>query len=612
MAGFSTFYFLHPVMDYKFPLTGGPGYLMAAFSGGLALAGTTGFFQKHSNTIALFSMPLILLQVITNVALSYEWVDQGVLWSVLANTMSIPLAIVWYFILKHKSSALTNQIQLDSYSIASVFSGNAIKLVAGAIVLISGILFFYRLGYYDIWEDEDLVINAAKGVYENGFSYFEEGYKRTWLHTIICAGVFNIFGISEFTGRIPSAVFGILFVVSCFYVFARWYGLAWLALLIPIICLMNDRFLILFRYMRMYALLIPLFLIGVYVIYKAIGLFRKPPEDQAASGFDFRKWGLIAIAILFLPLLGHMHKLAMVLLPVIGLFILYIVLLERGRNQLRLLWITIGGMVVLMFFAFVVELESLKMFRQVASRLFTSHPPMTAYYAYVFENGLPLNSTLMLLLAGLGLLGSQLSRGLKSLLVFNYLLITIALVSMVYLVEGDGRDYRYTAHIVPFVVCTLLLVVYFAGRIVWKGSYPWTLVMVFIISSLKLMHEYEKVYVRHPWAPRYSVVYNSLKTQYKPGDAFFATNVKSYYLKAVDLAGTHYHKVPKRKEYTMEQFQADIKAEGHGWFLWELHKSHHLRKEIIEYIYRNFRPVHNSRTDEFGVELFYFDETMIR
>jgi hypothetical protein len=62
----------------------------------------------------------------------------------------------------------------------------------------------------------------------------------------------------------------------------------------------------------------------------------------------------------------------------------------------------------------------------------------------------------------------------------------------------------------------------------------------------------------------------------------------------------------------MEQFEADIRAEGRGWFLWELHKSHHLRQEIIQYIYKNFKPIHNSNLDDLGVELFYFDETMIR
>jgi hypothetical protein len=135
---------------------------------------------------------------------------------------------------------------------------------------------------------------------------------------------------------------------------------------------------------------------------------------------------------------------------------------------------------------------------------------------------------------------------------------------------------------------------------------------VFVFSTLQFANGYVRVYERHPWAPRYSTVYASLQAQYKPGDALFATNIKTYYLDPVVLAGTHYHKVPKKKGYTLEQLKADARQEGHGWFLWELHKTHQIREEVVQYIYTYFKPVHNSRLDDFGVELFYFDETMIR
>ncbi len=200
----------------------------------------------------------------------------------------------------------------------------------------------------------------------------------------------------------------------------------------------------------------------------------------------------------------------------------------------------------------------------------------------------------------------------KTLLILNYLFIIIAVVAMVYLIGNEGRDYRYIAHIVPFVVCTLLIAVHFYTKTLWKGSYPWAMIVVFLVSTLQLVDGYGRVYERHPWAPRYSTVYATLREQYKPGDALFATNIKTYYLDAVELAGTHYHKVPKKKGYTLEQLKEDARLEGHGWFLWEWHKTHQIRDEVVQYIYQNFKPVHNSRMDDLGVELFYFDETMIR
>ena len=612
VLGCLAYYYLQPILAFRTSDSAQMRMAMTVISGAAALLGSTGFFRREAGKVALWSIPIIGIQLLANILLTYQWVDPAGMWLFFANTITIPLGILWYFILRSRSVDEEVESTSASWSIPAVFNTTLSRVVGILILLVSCVLIFYRLGYYDIWEDENLVINAAKGVYEQGVAYFKDGYDRAWIHTLLCAGVFEVFGVSEFTGRIPSAIFGIVFVLVCFYVFARWYGLAWLALLIPLICLMNDRFLILFRYMRMYALLIPLFLLGVYLLYRAIEWIQKSSFNAEPSKSSYRPWLQVAIALLFIPLLAHIHKLSMILLPAFGLFVLYIVLLHRSRNQLRLLWISLAGGVVLLMLTFVVQLDALKMFRQVAEKIMVPHNPMTAYFEYVFKNGLPLNSTFMFLLAGLGLLGAKISRRYKSLLILNYLFIVIAVISMVYLIGNEGRDYRYVAHIVPFVVCTLLVTIYFAGRVVAKGSYPWTMILVLLIASIQLIYDYEKVYVRHPWAPRYSIVYDALKSQYKADDALFATNIKSYYLDPKALAGPHYHKVPKRKEYTMEQFEADIRAEGRGWFLWELHKSHHLRQEIIQYIYKNFKPIHNSNLDDLGVELFYFDETMIR
>ncbi len=610
IGGSALCYFLYPIQDFASGKAAGtPGFLLF-ISALLAGFGALPLFRKSVHTIALVSLPVLLLQITSNILLTYKWAESSELLIFLARGLTIPTGILWYFILKYKSEDIAAPDTTGEYKLSTVYKGLLPKIAGAVILVVCAFLFFYRLGYYDIWEDENLVINAAKGFYENGFAYFKEGYDRAWLHTLIVSGSFHLFGISEWAGRFPSAVFGLAFVLICFYVFARWFGLAWLAILIPLICLMNDRFLILFRYMRMYALLIPLFLAGVYLMYRAVLAFQQRGDADRSSP-QRTKWLYVAVALVMVPLMAHVHKLSMILLPVAGFFILYQVLLHPSRRQMQLLWIALGGGVLLLFFTFVVQLDAMRMFRQVANRIFSTHQFEPDYFGFVFENGLPLNSTLMFLLAGLGLLESKVSRHLKSLLILNYLFIIVALISMVYLIGNEGRDYRYIAHIVPFVVCTLLLVVYYCGQAVWKGSYPWSMIFVLGVSSLFLVKDYKLVYERHPWAPFYSLAYATLKSQYKPGDAIFAQNIKTYYLDPVALAGTHYHKISKKSDYLLDQFLADIQAEGHGWVIWELHKAHHWQRDILEYIYDHFKPIHNSYLDDLGVELFYFDETMI-
>jgi hypothetical protein len=266
---------------------------------------------------------------------------------------------------------------------------------------------------------------------------------------------------------------------------------------------------------------------------------------------------------------------------------------------------------LLLVLTFGVELAPLKMFRQAANRVLSPHDPKPAYFQFMFENGLAQNSTIMFLLAGLGLLGSKIKRSLKSLMVLQYLLILIPLVMMVYLADDQGKDFRYIAHIVPFVVSLLLLIAYGMGTMMFSRGGIWLPVAFFFMAGVQLWNDADRVYVKHPWAPRYSQVYRTLKANFHPDDALFAQNIKTYYLDPEALAGTHYHKVLKKRAYAMDQFLADIRAERHGWVMWELHKAYNWQPEILSYIYARFKPYHNQNMDELGVELFYFDESML-
>lgn len=363
--------------------------------------------------------------------------------------------------------------------------------------------------------------------------------------------------------------------------------------------------------MRMYALLIPLFLGGVYLIHRTLSKWQEVQFSLTTGSSRKRLIYLLLGSMLCLPLLAHVHKLSMVLLPVFACYLVYMSIQQPSRRQWTFLGICAAAGVLLLLLTFVVELGPLKMFRQAANRILSPHAPKPAYFQYLFENGLPQNSTIMFLIAGLGLLGSKVMRSLKSLLLLQYLLIIIPLVLMVYLADDQGKDYRYIAHIVPFVVSMLLLAGYAIGKIMWPRQGIWVPVSFFVISMLQLWHDADRVYIKHPWAPAYSEVYSTLKSNFNPGDALFVQNVKTYYLDPDQLAGSHYHKVPKMRSYTLEQFIADVQAEKHGWVMWEHHKSYQWQPEILNYIYARFKPYHGQNLDDLGVELFYFDETML-
>ena len=107
-------------------------------------------------------------------------------------------------------------------------------------------------------------------------------------------------------------------------------------------------------------------------------------------------------------------------------------------------------------------------------------------------------------------------------------------------------------------------------------------------------------------------VYETLKNDYKPGEALFYQNIKTFYLDPEALAGEHVYKLPKNKEYTLEKFKADLTEAKKGWVMYEQHKSYHWQQEILNYMYTNFKMIHGTRNDDYGIDLFYFDESMIK
>jgi hypothetical protein len=300
----------------------------------------------------------------------------------------------------------------------------------------------------------------------------------------------------------------------------------------------------------------------------------------------------------------------MILLPVFSLWIVAIALTYRSRNQVRLLKSLVVLAILLFVLTFVIEIHELRMFRQVYTRIMQSGITQMDYYQYMFDNGLPGNSTIMILLGGIGLFFSAINHRTKWVLGLSYLFIFITLILMAYFITNRGRDYRYVAHIVPFVVGSMSFVLYHMTSTFRYKIFPAVMAGMLAISAIQLYVNKDKLYTSHPWSPRYTVAYETLKARFKPGDALIAAGIKTFYLKPDELAHDRYKLMPKNKDYSLEELKEDVAQYDHGYITWEWHKSHYLRREVIEYIYATYRPILVQSRDAVGVELFYFDSSM--
>ena len=154
-----------------------------------------------------------------------------------------------------------------------------------ALTLVAALLRFYDLGEASFWVDELDFVNAAISMQEVGQPLLGSGYPypRAPLLTYALMASFKLFGVSEFSTRLPSALAGVLTIPLVFVVGRRFFGER--AGLIAAVFLTFAPFAIGWsRACRMYALFQLLFLAGMFFFYLGFEAERKAASGSGGSG----------------------------------------------------------------------------------------------------------------------------------------------------------------------------------------------------------------------------------------------------------------------------------------------------------------------------------------
>ena len=117
--------------------------------------------------------------------------------------------------------------------------------------------------------------------------------------------------------------------------------------------------------------------------------------------------------------------------------------------------------------------------------------------------------------------------------------------------------------------------------------------------------------MRNPLYGYPSIAYKTLEDNLKPNEeTIFGQYFRSYHFQNMK---EEYHIIgmSKDKKYQFNTFLADIKKAKKGWVIWMTNKSYHLKQEIIDFIFQNFKQFHGHKLDKTLMELYYFDESMI-
>ena len=479
------------------------------------------------------------------------------------------------------------------------------------LCLLATVIYLYDLTYYAWLPDEPLVIETAKGYLETGtftrwdFWMDQPGtskYSRAWIHSWMVAQSFWIFGLSEWSARIVSVFLGLVFVPTIYGVSNFFLRNRFAALIITLVCILHPYFIVYFRRTRMYALLLPFFTLLLYLSYQSLTkhkryhwfLYKKYPLVRKYLNYN---WALVISTLLLMYLTMEVHKLALIILPPLFLFFLYLLIIKK---QVRLLPILIVGVILFLWFS-----NRYNIGFQVAEK-FTFFEVYKATYAkHLFLS--PFFPPLSMSILSVGVFYIWWTKH-NVRLILVYLLVLTTLVLFVFTIDYSlNNNFRYVMHIIPFSCMLVIGISLKINQLFTSKFLKWVLPITIVFLSISHFKNYHRwIYRAYPEAQFTQRAYPTILQNIQPSkEGIIALYLDEAYMKGWGQK-LKLIRMQKNRKYILPQLQADINSfEKGAWITWASYKSWHLRPEIIQYFNRNCIKHHGADIDDTITEVYY-------
>lgn len=474
----------------------------------------------------------------------------------------------------------------------------------------------YRLGYQNLREDEFQVVSAAKGFSETGefyrWNWIEDRpaclmktenctYPRAWPHTYLISQFYNLIGVSEFSSRIISAIFGIFLVLISYPIALYLLKSKSVALLSTLVISFYPTYINLSRYTRMYAILIPLYLIISYTIYRALTErntinFRNTKLNNFIKKYlDFNfLYGAVTLVLLYIAYNIHINSL--VILPISFFFCLYLMITKKEIKY----YVLISTCIIF----FIIGLVAQIIFKLIPWAVYFSFFKQfnIAYIDYVFQYPFGTFIGMILFIMPLIMIFRQALAKLKDPFIFLYISVFFSLFFFVFI--GDRyASFVYISHITPI---TLFIIMYGFTIMVSLFKKQIQLLMygaLLIVLSLHMYEAIPRLYTHNSGYGTYSKAYAVIMEHFNPErEVIFGHLARDYYLQGLPKGA----KVIDMREYTLEEFRKDTAVYKEGWIVWENRKSGQINRELLQYIESSFQKVHGLGVDDTNVTVYKY------
>lgn len=489
-------------------------------------------------------------------------------------------------------------------------------------------LYAHRLDNLNFWDDEYLVLKAAEGYRQTGTYYFwdfvreeitQHQYARAWPHIWLVAQSYGLFGVSEWSSRIVSVVFGCLFVFSSFFVILYFTKNALLAMIVAAVFFLNPDFIYYFRYTRMYAILIPLFFIWSVSVFQAVE--GRWPQHERRSGisayiydylsFDYR-FALLSLFLLFWAYHIHANSLLIVLVAFTYILIMAVAVREKKYAGLAVCLIAAG------ITAFVCLPKTVVLKYSITYvAFFESIRPI--FLKLMVQKPFSAMANLMLLSGSMVMIFFCPDKLQRKKLLFCLLIVLVAIFFFMFMVNFHSQHFRYICHVIPFSIL-LICFTYLMILRVFQNRYILIVGLLLLLASqtTHLIRGMPFLYYGAQNQPWPSVAYATVRENLMKEDVVFAQYLRDYYMRGIPKdtpiisLGQVGQDFAEPNPYNFERFFNDIQRYKRGWVIWEKYKEYHVHPQVAAYVKTLFQKIHGEGVDNTNVEVYFFDESMIK
>lgn len=492
------------------------------------------------------------------------------------------------------------------------------------LLILTGIfLRFHALGDFDFRDDEYPHFSTAVGYLKTGefvrWNFLDdspgEGYTRAWPFTWQVAQSFKIFGVSRFSGRLISFLWGVLFLPLIYLITKRITNSKKVALLTLLLIALDPYLIFLSRWTRMYQTFVVLFFLMVYFFYRGFEYqyIEKAGDNRLMKWFyknDMNPIYLsISIIIFFISL--NVHDLSLFFPLGIAFYALSMLFkkflssrcLKFDKYLVTIFLSSIAFIFLLSFCSFFGQnLSFCRNIDKTTDRVVFNYStiyPLSAIYCILGSFSMPVGAFFVIgLVYGL-------FKDSKTLLYYSSFILSISLFFLFF--SYRPLNPRYLSEIMLFmcIFASLGLIAIMESLSskmdAKRRKHLWVMFAIFIIiiCSMTLL-DYKNLdliggYVKSNRRGNFKTVSEYLGENYREGEIVLDISPIDYYLRDYrdkNIHIVHLHSNRNDLHSNRNDLQRDIldyhERYKSGWLIFEKVKSWHFNKETLQYIRENF------------------------